>query len=571
VRSRRGGTKRCRSGRARLPDAETGRSASLSRILVLGGYGGFGGRLTRRLAGRGHHVLVGGRNAAKAAAFCAGLAGTEPVVADRDGGIGRLLAEHRPDLLIDAAGPFQGIGYHVPLACVRASVPCLDLADARGFVAGIGSLDDLARAAGIAVISGASSVPALSGAVARGLADGLDRVSAVELSISASNRATAGASVAKAILSYVGKPVQLWRGRRWTEAWGWQEFRRETFAVEGSPALRGRWVALADVPDHQLLPEMLPGRPAVTFRAGTDVALQTLGLWFLSWPVRWLRKGSAARLAFLLPPLKRLTGALGSDRSAMRVTLKGVRGTRGIQRQWTLIADAGDGPEIPTLAAVLLAEAVLAGTVPPGARNAGSLLGLHDFEPLFSSLAVRHRTVEVALPPPFYERVMGARYTSLPDAVREMHRVHADAGASGEAIVKRGSGMIARCIAWFLRFPPAGRHALHVAFTERDGVERWTREFGRYSFSSRLSGRAGHLVEQFGPLRFRFELPSDEHGLAMRMVGWSWLGLPLPLALAPRSHAREWQEDGSFRFDVPIALPLVGLVVHYSGWLTPDM
>jgi len=541
---------------------------SLSRILVLGGYGGFGARLTRRLAGAGHHVLVAGRSAESAAAFCAGLAGTEPVVADRNGDIGKLLTKHRPDLLIDAAGPFQGSGHQVPFACARASVPYLDLADARAFVAAIGAVDEEARRGGVAIVAGASSVPALSGAVARHLAKRLDKVHAVEMSISASNRATSGTSVAAAILSYVGQPIRLWRGRRCTSAVGWQELRRQTFAVEGRPALRGRWVALADVPDHDLMPAMLPGRPAVAFRAGTDIALQTLGLWLLSWPIRWLRRGSPARLAFLVPPLQRLTRVLGSDRSAMCVTLTGRAGGRDVERRWTLIAEDGDGPEIPTLAAALLTDAILAGRVSPGAHEAGRLLDLDAFEPLFASLSVRHETSEKTLPPPLYERVMGPRFAALPDAVREMHRVHADAGASGEAEVVRGRNIVARCIASAMGFPPAGRHALHVAFTERDGVETWTREFGGYSFRSHLGLRRNQLVERFGALRFRFELPSDGEGLAMRMVGWSCLGIPLPMAVAPRGTAREWQADGRFRFDVPIALPLVGLVVHYRGWLT---
>lgn len=514
-------------------------------------------------------MLVAGRNVGKAASFCADVAGTEPVVADRDGDIGRLLAERRPDLLIDAAGPFQGSGQQVPLACIRASVPYLDLADARGFVTGIAALDAAARAAGVAVVAGASSVPALSGAVARHLAESLDAVRDVEIAISASNRATSGRSVAAAILSYVGRPIRLWRGRRWTRGWGWQELRRKTFAIEGEPALEGRWLALADVPDHDLMPDMLAGRPAVTFRAGTDIALQTLGLWLLSWPVRWLGVKSLARLAFIVPPLQRLTHSLGSERSAMSVTLRGVAGDRGIERRWTLIANDGDGPEIPTLATVLLAEAILAGTIRPGARDAGRLLDLEQFDPLFSSLSIRHQAVDTDLPPPLYERVMGTRYASLPQAVREMHRVHADSGASGEAIVERGHNFVARFIARALRFPPAGRHQLHVAFTERDGVETWTREFGPHSFTSRLSERNGQLVERFGPLRFRFDLPSDDSGLAMELRGWDCLGIPLPMALAPRSRAREWQEDGRFRLDVPIALPLVGLIVHYTGWLEP--
>jgi hypothetical protein len=543
---------------------------ALIRILVLGGYGGFGARLSRRLAGRGHQVIVAGRSLAKAEAFCAAHSGMTPLAADRNGDIGAVLATCRPQVLIDAAGPFQGSDYRVPLACARASVAYIDLADARGFVSGIGALDEAARVAGVAIVAGASSVPALSGAVARRLAEGMDRVCAVEIAISASNHATAGASIAAAILSYVGRPVRLWRGRRWDHGWGWQELRRETFLVEGAGELRNRWLAIADVPDHELLPEALVGRPAVVFRAGTESAVQTIGLWLLSWPVRWLSLKSLSRVAPLLLPLQRLSRWMSDGRSAMSVRVKGEVGGAFVERQWTLIATDGDGPEIPTLAAVLLAESVAAGTVAPGARDAGRLLDLDAFEPLFRTLSIRHAITERVLPPPLYARVMGERYDALPAAVRAMHRVCGDAGASGEATVERGGNLVARIVAAVMGFPRAGTHPLHVAFIEHDGIEQWTRTFGDRRFASHLSERKGRLVERFGPLRFHFDLPSDTGGLEMRIVGWSCFGVPLPLALAPRSLAREWEEGGRFHFDVPIALPLVRMVVHYRGWLVMD-
>jgi hypothetical protein len=314
----------------------------VKRVLIFGGYGGFGARLSRRLLERGHIVLVAGRSGARGAAFCAGHPGAEAVVADRNDDVARTIADHRPDLVIDAAGPFQGSDYRVPLACAAASVPYLDLADARSFVGGFDMLDAAARAGGVALVSGASSVPALSGAVALELAKGLDRITSVDIAISASNRATAGASVASAILSYVGQPLAVWRGGRWGRTWGWQEVRRMRFDVAGVPPLERRWVALADIPDHDVLPAILPGRPAVTFRAGTELAVQTLGLWLLSWPVRWLRRGPISGLAPLLLPLQRLTRAFGSDQSAMMVTLKGFAGPTGVERRWTLIASDGD-------------------------------------------------------------------------------------------------------------------------------------------------------------------------------------------------------------------------------------
>lgn len=538
---------------------------ALSRILVIGGYGGFGARLTRRLIRRGHHLLVGGRSPEKARRFCDGL-DASPVTVDRTGDVAAVLAAERLDLVIDAAGPFQGGDHRVPRACIAAGVPYLDLADARDFVTGIGALDADARTAGVAVVSGASSVPALSGAAARALAAGLDDVRRVDIAISASSRAAAGASVAAAILSYVGRPVTLWRSGRSTMAWGWQELRRERFAVAGAPPLEDRWTALADVPDHDLLPALLPRRPAVTYRAGTEIAAQMLGLWLLSWPVRWFG-GSLRPLAPLLMPLQRAMRGLGGERSAMSVTLTGARDGVFVERRWTLIADRGDGPEIPTLAAALLADAVLAGRVPPGARDAAALLRLDDFAGELAGLAIVHAATERPPPPPLYERIMGGRFADLPTALRRLHTVHGGAGASGEAEVERGRHPLARLIARVMRFPPVGVHPLHVAFAERNGVERWTRSFGPHHFSSTLSEAGGRLVERFGPLRFHFDLPSDAAGLTMVMRRWSAVGLPLPLQLAPRSLAREWEQDGAFHFDVSIALPLVGPVVRHRGRL----
>ncbi|HEX8302956.1 SDR family oxidoreductase [Sphingomonas sp.] len=534
----------------------------MSRILVIGGYGGFGARLVRRLLANGHHILVAGRSGEKAAAFCAGLANAEPVVADRTNGIGMALARERPDLVIDAAGPFQGSGYTVPEACIAMRIPYLDLADSREFVTGIARLDREAAAASVPIVSGASSVPALSGAVVRALAPPGMPVRAIDIAISASNRAVAGPSVAAAILSYAGKPVKLWRGRRWTSATGWQELRRERFSVSGEAPLL-RWVALAEVPDLDLLPLGIPGHPAVTFRAGTELGFQMLALWLLSWPVRWGWIPSLRSAAPWLHRLQGLTARAGSDRSAMSVTIK----TDRVARRWTLIASNGDGPEIPTLAAELLAEDMLAGRIPPGARDAGHLLTLDRFEPLFARFSIRHEITEWPVVP-LYARAMGARFADLPARVREMHVVSGDGGAIGEGNVRRGRGP-AYLIGAVMGFPPSGDHPLHVAFAEHAGKERWTRDFGGHRFSSELSQAGEGVAERFGPLRFVFDLPSDAEGLRMVLRGWTLFGVPMPRFLKPRIDAREWEEDGRFRFEVGVQMPLIGEVVRYRGYLAP--
>lgn len=361
------------------------RAATVSRILVIGGYGGFGAAISEALATEGHEVLVAGRSLIRAEAFCAGRAGLIPFQLDR-AAIFNALVEQRPCIVVDASGPFQAMDYTVPRACIAAKVAYSDIADSSDFVCGIAALDAEARAAGVPVISGASSVPALSGAVIRMLAAGMSEVSAVELAISASNRASAGPAVAAAILGQVGQPMALGCNDGTRVAYGWQEPQRLSFAVPEAAPLAGRKVYLVNVPDICLVPARLPGKPMVTFRAGTELGFQNWMLWLLSWPVRWRWTASLAPLARWLAPLQRLTARLGSERSAMMVRIFGLTGDQRIERRWALIAESGDGLRIPALTVPPLIDRILAGEIAPGARDAGEVLDLAAYQPGFSRL-----------------------------------------------------------------------------------------------------------------------------------------------------------------------------------------
>lgn len=537
----------------------------MSTVIVLGGYGGFGARLSRRLSEDGWRVIVAGRSFDKARQMAADLPGAEPLVADRNADLAPLLREHRPLLLVDAAGPFQGSDYRVPEACIAQGVHYIDLADARAFVCEIGALDERARAAGVAVISGASSVPALSSAVLVELAQGMNEVRSVDMSISASNKATAGASVATAILSYVGKPLRLWKGGTWQDEIGWRRLRREVYAIDGLRPLR-RWVALAEVPDYELVPESLPGRPSTIFRAGPEAAFQVFGLWLLSWLVSWGWLNGLTGLSRWLLPLQRLTTGWVSGRSAMAVEVKGTCRGDAVVRRWTLIAEDGCGPEIPTLAAQLLAREIRQGILQAGARPASGLLRLASFRELLASLSIRDE-IKATRYEPLYRRILGQRFDRLPKPVREMHDVIGDGGATGTATVVRGKSGSACLIAAMMGFPREGSHRVHVTFEEENGVERWTRRFSHHSFSSGLSQQGEFLVERFGSLQFFFSLLPDSSGLTMVMAKWNVFGIPLPLSLAPRSLASETGAGGEFCFDVSINLPLLGPLVHYRGRL----
>jgi hypothetical protein len=541
----------------------------VKRVLVLGGYGGFGGRVARLLAEDGFEVLVGGRSLAKAEAFCARHPNLtmRPKAVDRSGDLRACIAAEKIWLVVDAAGPFQGSDYRVAEACIAAGCHYLDLADGRDFVCGFDRLDEAARAAGVTAISGASSVPALSTAVIDRLGVGLDRLTRIDIALSASNRASGGTSVTRAILSYVGKPIALWRGQAWRTGVGWQEMGKVRFDVAGHAPLE-RSVALCDVPDLALLPGRYPGRPAVRFRAGTELAIHNVGLWLLSWPVRWRWLRGAGFLTAAGVRVQRLLGGIGGDRSAMGVEVSGWADGAPVRRCWTVVAEAGDGPWIPAMAAPLLARRMAAG-MSPGARTAAGALALEAFEQAFERFAIATATEE-SRPAPLYRRIMDDGFERLPPAVREGHQVDGELVLKGEARIARGASLLARLAGRLLRLPPAAESvAVTVWMEEKDGGEIWRRDFGGVGFATRLAKHGPRLVERFGLLRFGMELKSEPDGLSMPMRRW-WIGpLPMPIALAPRVLGREREVDGRFHFDVPLALPLAGPLIHYSGWLEP--
>ena len=83
-------------------------------ILILGGYGIFGGRLVQLLAEEARlTLLIAGRSRARAEAFCATLgcaASAIPTAFDRERDVEQQLRAVEPDLVVDASGPFQAYG-----------------------------------------------------------------------------------------------------------------------------------------------------------------------------------------------------------------------------------------------------------------------------------------------------------------------------------------------------------------------------------------------------------------------------------------------------------------------------
>lgn len=554
------------------------------KVLVVGGYGVFGGRLARLLADEPRlTLLLAGRSEEKARAFCESLESRSTLIPwrfDRDGDLDAQLAKAAPDLVIDASGPFQAYGerpWRLAQACIAAGVPYIDLADGSDFVAGIGVFDETAKARGVFVLSGVSTCPALTAAVVRRLTDGWSTVTSIKAGIAPTPWAGLGLSVVQAIAGYAGKPVPLMLFGKPATGTALVWTRNRTVAPPGEIPLRVQHFSLVDTPDLRVLPPLYPGLQHIWFGAGPtpEILHRTL-----NGMARLVQLGLLPTLRPLAPLFHWAINRLrwGEHRGGMFVAVAGRDGEdKAIRRSWHLVAEGDDGPFIPSIPASLIIRRLLDGQTPaPGARPATGELELADFEALFASLAIRSGVRdEIAAGEPVYRQVMANAYDAMPPAWRAIHDLReGELTVAGRASVTRGRGLLARLAGAIIGFPKAGRDVpVSVAFSRKGHTEIWRRTFAGKTFSSRQEpgqGRSRHLVvERFGPLAIAMAPVVREGRMSLVIRRFSLFGVPLPLWLGPKTAAQEEVVDGRFRFDVEIGHRWTGLIVRYQGWLAP--
>lgn len=324
-------------------------------ILVLGGYGNFGKRICETLSNETDiHIIVAGRNGQKAAALASTLPNGRSLVLDiHQNDLCRQLKNSGAQLVIHTSGPYQSQGYKVAEACIEATVHYIDLADGTEFVSGFSSLDEKAKAAGVLAVSGASSVPGLSSAVIDHFLPQFDKLTSIEYGIAPGNKAERGEATVAAILGYTGRPFQRWQQGRWQHVYGWQDIHKHPFPQP----MGARWLASCDIPDLSLFPAHYPDVKTVKFYAGLELTPLHLGMWAMSWLARFRLINNWAHHVKPIMTMSHWFDRFGSDIGGMYMDLSG-SGKNGqpLTIRWTLVAECGDGPYIPTIASVLLAK-----------------------------------------------------------------------------------------------------------------------------------------------------------------------------------------------------------------------
>ena len=366
------------------------------KILVLGGYGNFGKRIVENLSKlEGITLVIAGRDPVKADNLRQQLlshsapAVLDTAVVDVNGeALHEQLKSLAPDLVIHTCGPFQGQNYRVPEACIVAGCHYIDLADDRRFVCDITTLDALAKARGLLVVSGASSVPGLSSTVIDSLASEFSELEDIDFAIAPGNQAERGAATVRGILSYTGHPFSVLNQGKWVEIFGWMNPRKLDFGK----TIGKRWLANIDIPDLELFPQRYRGVSSVKFQAGLELPILHFGMVAMAFLAK---VGIVKNWAPLTNPIfntSELFKRFGTDTGGMQINLSGRDENRQHKRiKWTLCAENSVGPYIPTISAIILAKKLISGNI--GIRGATPCLGLYslnEFDREATSLGIFH-------------------------------------------------------------------------------------------------------------------------------------------------------------------------------------
>jgi saccharopine dehydrogenase-like NADP-dependent oxidoreductase len=371
-------------------------SKDIKNVLILGGYGNFGKRIAESLLGlEGVTLLIAGRSKEKASALCkewenkSPSALVKPTVLDINSSrFEEDLRELSPFIVIHTGGPFQGQDYRVPQACINFGAHYIDLADDRRFVCDIAQLNQAAKDKEVLIVSGASSVPGLSSTVVDHYLPKFKTLESIDFAISPGNKAERGEATIRAILSYTGHPFKILRKKRWIDVFGWGESKKRNFG--GS--IGKRWLANIDIPDLELFPERYPSVKNVQFQAGLEVSTLHHGMSLMSKLTQYKLVKSWTPLTKLIVKASELFLPFGTDNGGMQITLKGIGiDGKNLNIDWTLYANDGVGPYIPTISTIILARKLIDNSISQtGALPCQGMYTLEEFDQYAKHWGIYH-------------------------------------------------------------------------------------------------------------------------------------------------------------------------------------
>lgn len=333
----------------------------MKQVLILGGYGNFGARIAEALVTDNISIIIAGRERLKAETLRNQLQkdGKEHQISvavfDAHRELNEQLSILKPTIVINTIGPFQTADYSIARSCIQHKIHYIDLADAREFVTGITELNQLANDNNVLVVSGASTVPGLSSAVLEQYKSDFKTIESLVYGISPGQKAPRGLATTESILTYLGKPLKPW-GKQTKKCYGWQDIYQQEY-----PELGRRWMANCDIPDLDLFPNTY-GINNIQFSAGMENSMLHLGMWAMSYLVRFGLPLNLPNHAKFLLAMSHLFDSFGTTSGGMHMLIKGIsKNGKSLVIKWFIIAKNNDGPQIPCIPAIILSKKIIYG------------------------------------------------------------------------------------------------------------------------------------------------------------------------------------------------------------------
>ena len=184
---------------------------NVRRVIVLGGLGLFGRTAAAQLRQLGVAVQTASRSAAA------------DLQVDANDPASIRASLRAGDVVVDAAGPFYSRSTALINAAIEIGFDVIDLNDDLRYAESVLALEPQIAAAGIRVLSSASSVSAVAATIVRH--SGLAAPRRVTAFLVPASRHTANAGAALSLIRSVGRPIRVFRDGRLQTCVGWSESR----------------------------------------------------------------------------------------------------------------------------------------------------------------------------------------------------------------------------------------------------------------------------------------------------------------------------------------------------------
>ncbi len=166
------------------------------------------------------------------------------------------------------------------------------------------------------------------------------------------------------------------------------------------------------------------------------------------------------------------------------------------------------------------------------------------------------------------QQAMGESFSALHPALQHFHTLAGTHLLHGEATTLAAETPLARLLARCVGAPRVNATGpIRFALDATPQAERWTRHFPGHTMVSQLQLEGRSVVEKLGPARLAFEVCAERGTLQMRLRTMHFLGIPCPMWLRPRVLATETGSGERLHFYIEAALPFIGRMVCYRGWL----